>query len=618
MPTTTLTPFSYLTLLIFSFVIAFCIRPIRIPFPIHIRQKKYHLHLNLATAPVIGILLLLITTAIDGNVVKNGFVGTQGIQPYSVLILVFALAYICISIDLTSLFEVIAFKVAKFGGSSGTRLFFYLMLLSTVMTIFTSNDVVVLTITPIICYLAEENKIDPKSFLISNFMVSNIASMALYIGNPTNVIVAQAFGISFITYSAWMILPTLVGCVVCYAACYILLRRRIPQNIPPPPSSAEKQYRINDRFGAVFGVGVLLTCLLALLVVPVFAEVGVWILTLPFAGVMVVKDVLRDLLNARRGQNGSPGRDGGDMVEEMCVLPSTRGGMVVHGPGGALPLDATTVDIGESPCEGAGDLHGESRQTNGSPNEDAAATHKSLATSASSSSDVALVDSSKEQLVSPPALSRRHSSFQLIEQPPTPLSRSLKSTSQHHTFPRTLRRTLPTLTKIGARLPWSLIPFSLGMFILVESLDHVGWTALLSTALAHLCPTLAVATFVTCIITTLACNLLNNLPMSILFARVFQHPNFATTLLGMGVLPDRVDAIKRGGLFALIIGSNIGANVLFVGSLAGLMWSDLLEKRGMRFKQSVFFKWCVLVTPVVLVGTCGALTAELVVMGYNK
>ncbi len=36
--------------------------------------------------------------------------------------------------------------------------------------------------------------------------------MLLFVGNPTNIIVAQAYRMSFIGYSKWMALPTLGRC----------------------------------------------------------------------------------------------------------------------------------------------------------------------------------------------------------------------------------------------------------------------------------------------------------------------------------------------------------------------------------------------------------------------
>lgn len=42
----------------------------------------------------------------------------------------------------------------------------------------------------------------------------------------------------------------------------------------------------------------------------------------------------------------------------------------------------------------------------------------------------------------------------------------------------------PTVTVVLQRQPWSLVPFILAMFVLVEALSFSGWTDLLAAALA--------------------------------------------------------------------------------------------------------------------------------------
>ncbi|KAI8819692.1 arsenical pump membrane protein-domain-containing protein [Fimicolochytrium jonesii] len=490
------------------------------------------LALDLATAPVLGVLILWATTSIDGGVVRDGIVGDPAsIQPFSVVILVFALAYICISIDVTGFFAYVAFQVAKRGGASGTSLFRNLYILSTIMTIFTSNDVVVLTVTPIVCYLTAETKTDPTSYLFSTFIACNIASMALYIGNPTNIIVAQAYDINFLQYSAWMILPTIAGLLTAYILCYYTLRSLIPPTIPPPPAEAEERYKVERKWDAVFGCAVLGVCLVALMVVPLFAHVAVWILTAPFAGVMLVKDDV-----------------------EMEAVPAVAS----YSDRGVLTRSASRSRIHHTPPPAHTPPHHDS------------------------------ATSLKDSSLHPPT-STTH-----LHMPPTGPT---TSSSTH--------RPPPTTPEILLRLPYPLIPFCFGMFILCEAFSHTGWVALLARALAHTSAGghLIPIVFITGAVTTLACNVMNNLPMAILFARAEDHHA-------------HVDALRRGGMFALIVGSNLGANLLFIGSLAGLMWSQLLEKRGVRVSQGMFLRKCVRITPVVVVACCAVLCAELAVMGF--
>jgi hypothetical protein len=49
--------------------------------------KRWHISLSLETAPLVGVLLLLATTTIDGSVIRLGIAGENGVRPYDVLAL---------------------------------------------------------------------------------------------------------------------------------------------------------------------------------------------------------------------------------------------------------------------------------------------------------------------------------------------------------------------------------------------------------------------------------------------------------------------------------------------------------------------------------------------------
>jgi Na+/H+ antiporter NhaD/arsenite permease-like protein len=386
---------------------------------------------------------------------------------------------------------------------------------------------------------------------MSGFMVCNIASMGLYIGNPTNVIVAQAYNISFIEYTAWMGLPTLIAIVVCYLVTLALFWNRIPTEIEAPPEDTTGEYAIKDQFGAVFGCVTLVLCLVALMVTPVFADVGVWLLTLPFAVVMMVKDVVTDVLVVGKKRPAAKPHD------MSCV-----------------PMSSTEHLVTASSVTSLGDQID-------------ATNHSDFLVASKSASVV-----ENEQI--------KKSSLEVLDD--IREEKQAKPVVWINTQCGKVAEKLPITSTILKRLPWKLVPFSLGMFILVEALNSLGWTALLAKGLSFVSLSLVPCIFAVGLITTLSCNALNNLPMAILFSRALSHPNFVQD-----------EIIKRASLFALIIGSNLGANVLYVGSLAGLMWSDVIKHHGMEFRQRSFFFWCVCVTPFVLVGACGILTAELIV-----
>ena len=89
---------------------------------------------------------------------------------------------------------------------------------------FTSNDIIVLTFTPFICYFAKEAKIKSLPYLITVFVAANTWSMALIIGNPTNIFLASSSGIDFFFYMKKMCIPTFFAGLTSFLILYLLFR----------------------------------------------------------------------------------------------------------------------------------------------------------------------------------------------------------------------------------------------------------------------------------------------------------------------------------------------------------------------------------------------------------
>lgn len=51
------------------------------------KPKPIRIRIGLSSAPLLGVLLLLITTSIGGNEIAKGIAGSEGVRPYDVLVL---------------------------------------------------------------------------------------------------------------------------------------------------------------------------------------------------------------------------------------------------------------------------------------------------------------------------------------------------------------------------------------------------------------------------------------------------------------------------------------------------------------------------------------------------
>lgn len=138
------------------------------------------------------------------------------------------------------------------------------------------------------------------------------------------------------------------------------------------------------------------------------------------------------------------------------------------------------------------------------------------------------------------------------------------------------------------RIPYQLIPFVISMFIIVLSLDKMEITKYIATAFNYNeLVEYGVGSY-------LASNLVNNIPMSVLFSSVI-----AAGDAGLGAV------------YATVIGSNLGALLSPVGALAGIMFSALTKKAGVKFSNVTFIMYGSCVSVFSLAASLGCLALVL-------
>lgn len=156
-------------------------------------------------------------------------------------------------------------------------------------------------------YFCGERELNPLPFLMAEFVAANCLSLTLFIGNPTNVIVAEAYNLSFFEYTKWMGIPSLSAGVISLGMCLILFWKDIQKQgkIDDHLTAASVRRELVNSSGAFWTSVILISCLTAL-VVTSFFQVKVWMVTLPFAVISLLRDLVQDWIQHRTASFKAP------------------------------------------------------------------------------------------------------------------------------------------------------------------------------------------------------------------------------------------------------------------------------------------------------------------------
>lgn len=243
-----------------------------------------------------GALLLLLTGRISPGALFAGLSADTAINPLKILVLFFSMTALSVYLDEIGFFRYLAGTVLRRAGTNQRRLFLCLYVTVATLTVFTSNDIIVLTFTPFICYLAKNAGIDPLPYLMAEFVAANTWSMLLLIGNPTNIYLSASAGISFAGYLRVMALPTLLAGILSLALLLFLFRHPLahPMETTQPPVEP-----IRDRVGLGIGLAHLCLCTIAL-AVSSYLSLPMWLIALGFALSLLLCVGLRSLIGRKK------------------------------------------------------------------------------------------------------------------------------------------------------------------------------------------------------------------------------------------------------------------------------------------------------------------------------
>ena len=162
--------------------------------------------------------------------------------------------------------------------------------------------------------------------------------------------------------------------------------------------------------------------------------------------------------------------------------------------------------------------------------------------------------------------------------------------------------TLRPRSLIGA-IPWSVLVFALGMFVIAHGLRNAGLTNQLAAIIRSAGGTnIGVLTQIVAVLTAGLSALLNN------------HPSVDAMGWAIADMPvaSPLERIVLG--LAVVIGGDLGPKMLPIGSLAALIWLKLLAERGVAISTGLYVKLGVPITLAAVIIATLVLSAEVLVV----
>lgn len=242
-------------------------------------------------APLLGAIIILCFHLVDYASLWESLTSSSGINPLQILVLFLSMSILSLVLDQAGFFSFLAHKVAQKAKDSQILLFSLLYLLCSLLTIFTSNDIVILTFTPFIIFFSKEGHIDPKPYLISEFVAANSWSMLLLIGNPTNIYLGASFNIDFFSYFKVMWLPAVLSGVAGYMMMLLLCKKPLSQ----PFIASEENVVLKDPLMSWISLGILSVTII-LLAVSSLVSFPMWLISFFGAVAVLICQLIIDIV----------------------------------------------------------------------------------------------------------------------------------------------------------------------------------------------------------------------------------------------------------------------------------------------------------------------------------
>jgi Na+/H+ antiporter NhaD/arsenite permease-like protein len=183
---------------------------------------------------------------------------------YKTILILFGMMILIANLRLSGFFGIVLSFLSR-NLRNPLVLFYALIFVSGLLSAFFVNDTVCLIFTPFILELTRRMNVNPKPYLLALAMSANIGSAATITGNPQNIIIGAASGISYSEFFVKLFPVSLIGLVVAGLVIHFFYRDDIKNEIV---EIKDIRYKYNKALVIKSSLMALLTVVLFFLDVP--------------------------------------------------------------------------------------------------------------------------------------------------------------------------------------------------------------------------------------------------------------------------------------------------------------------------------------------------------------
>ncbi len=159
---------------------------------------------NKAVSALLGVMILLIMHVVDEHTAAS-------LIDFETIMLLLGMMSIVAVLRKSGFFSILSVKIAEMTKGNPLKILILFSIVTAVLSAFLDNVTTVLIIIPIIIELTRGMGLDPKIYVISQAVISNVGGTATLIGDPPNIIIGSKVGLTFNQFIGNLIIPVVIA-----------------------------------------------------------------------------------------------------------------------------------------------------------------------------------------------------------------------------------------------------------------------------------------------------------------------------------------------------------------------------------------------------------------------